>query len=227
MSKYIVVHGIRIAKDFVPETFGRLTTIGPRFMLPSPNVKDSRSMQVCQCDCGNVVLLQCNHLVCQHTKSCGCLRPTYCRAVYTEHGMTKSSEYRIWCQIRNRCQSEKNQAYPNYGGRGIKVCDRWSSTGIGFLNFYADMGPRPSADHSIDRIDNNGNYCPENCRWATRKEQARNRKSNNLVRYKDRIQCVTAWAEEYGISEYRLSTRLKQGMPIEDAIASLRTKGNP
>jgi hypothetical protein len=134
---------------------------------------------VCRCDCGTVKPVGAIGLKSGGSKSCGCLqkellakRSTGQRHTRT-HGMNGTPEYRAWDSMLTRCNNPKSKPYPRYGGRGIKVCDRWRK----FENFLADMGPRPSKDLSLDRIDNDGNYEPGNCRWATIKEQ-NNNKSN-------------------------------------------------
>src|SRR5688500_16157023 len=114
----------------------------------------------------------------------------------TKHGLRNCSEYRAWASMKQRCLNPKVVAYPQYGQRGIKVCDRWLTS---FPNFYADMGPRPSPSHSLDRIDNDGDYTPDNCRWATRVEQGRNQRTNVLFTHNGKTQCLTAWSEEIGI----------------------------
>ncbi len=140
------------------------------------------------------------------TRSCGCLRRT--------HGLIQTREYGAWEGLRNRCNNPTNHAYRRYGGRGIKVCERWDS----FENFLADMGPSPDG-MSIDRIDNNGPYSPENCKWSTSKEQNRNRRDNRLITYKGQTKCLAEWAESTGISADTLGVRLdKLDWPIECAL---------
>jgi len=135
----------------------------------------------CKCDCGNVIATTSPNLVSGKSKSCGCLGAENRLKAVTKHGATKNNkrtpEYSIWSGIKNRCNNKNNISYKNYGGRGIKLCERWNV----FANFLADIGSRPSKDHSIDRIDPNGNYEPSNCRWATTKEQAANRRKKVFV----------------------------------------------
>lgn len=126
-----------------------------------------------------------------------------------------SSEYSIWMNMRARCRNPKNNRYHLYGARGISVCQRWE---VDFLNFLEDMGRRPSTDHSIDRIDNNGNYTPDNCRWATRSEQARNTRSSRFLEFKGRRLTLTEWAQEIGMDRRSLHLRLKSGWSIERAL---------
>jgi len=131
------------------------------------------------------------------------------------HGMTKTSEHKSWSGIKERCFNPNHKGYSYYGARGITVCDRWKNS---FENFFADMGLKPTPKHSIDRIDNNGNYCPDNCRWATKAEQANNKSTNRLIT----IGCVTLtiaqWTKEMGFGEMVIWDRLEAGWSEYKAV---------
>jgi len=131
------------------------------------------------------------------------------------HGMSHSPEYKTWSHMIDRCHNPKCKLYPRYGGRGISVCDRWHNS---FLTFLADIGHRPTPKHSIDRIDNDGNYEPGNCRWATYKEQNQNMRGNHIILFHGRSQCLQAWADEAGLKRGCLRNRLNSGIPMEQAM---------
>ncbi len=141
-------------------------------------------------------------------------------ALRATHGCNRrgrrTSEYATWAVMLQRCNNPRNKKFPRYGARGITVCERWQS----FSNFLADMGPRPTTGHSLDRIDNNGNYEPGNCRWATRSEQQRNTSTNHSVTFQGETLCLTAWAERTGISFSALKCRFRNGWSAEKALTT-------
>jgi hypothetical protein len=145
--------------------FGRYVVIGN-----AENSASGETRWLCRCDCGTVKIVQRGDLRNGHTRSCGCLRREIASVNSMTHGHSRSSEYAIWRGMFTRTTKTSSESFHNYGGRGIAVCDRWRK----FENFLADMGSRPSRRHSIDRINNDGNYEPGNCRWATPSQQSRN-----------------------------------------------------
>ena len=163
-----------------------------------------RRMVKCRCDCGKERVVNLQSLRRGLSKGCGCHDR---RVVRITHGMTYTSEYKSWCGIKERCLNPNNGAYLGYGGRGIKVCDRW----LKFENFYEDMGNIPGSGYSIDRIDNEGDYCPENCRWATRKEQNRNKRNNRIIEIGNVSKSLADWVDQYGVNYNTAKTRLCRG----------------
>lgn len=133
------------------------------------------------------------------------------------HGMGKTLLYGTWQNIKRRCNKKNCQEFPRYGGRGIKICSRWSDS---FINFYEDMGERPSPAHSLDRIDNDGDYEPSNCRWATSVEQQRNRSNNRVINFRGMTEVMSRWAEITGIHKATLSSRIDHGWTVEKALTT-------
>lgn len=180
----------------------------------------------CRCDCGKEKAVNSQSLKSGDSRSCGCHRDRLASARALKHGLTNTPEHATWRSMRSRCTDSKVPNFKDYGGRGISVCERWDS----FENFLADMGPRPSNKHSIDRKDNNGNYEPGNCRWATRQEQAENKRSSIMVRLLGREQTVIAWCREFAIKHSSVYGYIKRNKcrPV-DAIswALVRAAMNP
>lgn len=164
------------ALDLVGQKFCRLTVLER-----VENDKHGKSMWLCVCDCGNQTIVNGSALKKGNTKACGCLNEEMTRTRALKHGHSQngkvSSEYTAWYCMIQRCDNPKNKDYAHYGGRGITVCERWGNS---FENFYRDMGDKPSPRHSIDRIDNSKGYSPDNCIWATKAQQARNRRKSSL-----------------------------------------------
>lgn len=201
--------------------FVRLVAVRPMGTAPGGSI-----LWECLCDCGVTCSVSATQLATGKTRSCGCLQREAAGRIASgrsTHGMAKTPEHRAWMSMRKRCLLQTGHNYHLYGGRGITVCDRWLES---FENFYADMGPRPSAQHSLDRIDNNGNYEPGNCRWATPKEQARNRRSNVYLTYNGKTQSPAEWSQELGLSLVVLSKRISYGWSAERALTQKVRKRN-
>jgi len=157
-----------------------------------------------------------SHLLRGLSTSCGCKRAELCRKLHKKHGETNSREYETWIRMKQRCENKNNKVYKSYGGRGIKICKRWSSR---FENFLHDMGKRPSDNHSIDRINNNGDYKPSNCRWATRKVQLRNKRNNKIIEINgEKMPLVTA-VEIYGGDYHSIKWKLNNGRTVKEAFS--------
>ncbi len=201
--------------DLTGKTFGRLTVI-----RKIDNNKWGCSRWLCKCDCKKEVVVRGDSLKNGDTRSCGCLRAEIARQRSIKHGHRKNKKttatYESWSHVIQRCTNHNNKRYKDYGGRGITICEEWSE----FPNFLRDMGERPSKNYSIHRINNDKGYYKENCRWATRKEQARNRRNNHLISCFGKIQCIAAWAEETKLPKYIIAERLKRGWSTERALTT-------
>lgn len=167
---------------------------------------------LCACDCGNHVTVLGPALKSGNTKSCGCLRGQSNITHGQARHETRPKEYRIWQAMLNRCRNSSVPSYERYGGRGINVCSRWAK----FENFIADMGDCPEGC-SIDRIDNDGDYCPDNCTWSTRTEQARNKYNNRVIEFQGQSKLLCEWAEGLGMDQSSLRERLDK-WPLERAL---------
>lgn len=218
-------------RDLAGRRFGRLTAVR---LAGCANRWGSRVWE-CICDCGSVHKVAASHLVSGTSRSCGCLKRERSvqlgkqfgtgRRVRHGHSLRgrKSPEYTAWCQIRGRCLNTRNAAFSRYGGRGILLCDRWAT----FENFLADMGLRPSSRHSIDRIDNDRGYAPDNCRWATDREQSLNRRNNVRVAFDGKTMPLKEWARELDVNYGTLWSRINDsGWSVERALTTPIRRGS-
>lgn len=190
--------------DLTNQTFGRWTVL-------RPDVFKSGAMHWhCRCDCGTERVVNGAHLRGGKTVSCGC----YKAEAKTTHGLHRHPMYRTWAGMLSRCRNPNDMWYHRYGGRGIKVCERWHD----FANFYADVGDRPEG-HTLDRIDNNGGYTPENVRWATHVQQAKTKtQTDRYIAALGKTRTVTEWARKIGVDPGVIHMRLHRGWTEEQAV---------
>lgn len=195
--------------DLTGQKFNRLTVI----RYAGKNNRHASSWE-CLCDCGNIKIIEGYSIKKNDTKSCGCLKSETSKILIRKnidnkkHGMSLGafSEYWCWQNIKKRCYSSKDKCYYLYGGKGIKMCDKWLSS---FENFFEDMGKKPTPKHSLDRFpDKNGNYEPSNCRWATMKEQSNNRNDNVFIEFNGIKLTIPQWAERIGKKAGTLRQRI-------------------
>ncbi len=197
--------------DLTGRVFGRLAVVR-YFRLDG----SAGAHWECLCECGKTTIVSAGHLLRKEkgTKSCGCIRTEQLVHRSTKHGKHNNSEYRIYHGMISRCYNKENRAYPEWGGRGIRVCDRWLKS---FEDFYADMGQRPKG-FVIDRIDNDGNYDPKNCRWASMKESNRNKRNNRTITISGVSKVIPEWSELSGVPPSTIIGRLKRGWNNIDAV---------
>lgn len=197
--------------DLTNQRFGKLIAM-------SMHSADSygRKKWLCLCDCGNSSIVSSDNLRRGHTLSCGCVKAKRAAEASITHGHTSimvSPEYRAWVHMKTRCYNVNASNYYLYGGRGIKVCDRWFNS---FENFFADMGMRPSAEHSLDRYPNvNGDYELSNCRWATKIEQARNKRNNRIINYNGKMIPIWELSDIVGSNDGVIRNRINRGQCVD------------
>lgn len=201
--------------DLTGQKFGRLT-------VESFAGKNSRryATWLCQCDCGNKTVVCGSDLRSGNTKSCGCYHDEVSRDRHKRHGMCHTKLYYVWVGMRGRCFNPNNKSYKNYGGRGITVCDEWKDSFSAFYDWALSNGYKDGL--SIDRIKNNSDYSPENCRWTTQKVQNNNRRSNHFIEFNGETHTISEWAAKLGLTNRTLEKRISKGEPIEKAFGPPR-----
>lgn len=197
--------------DLTGQRFGRLKVISPAF-------KDKRNQWHwnCKCDCGNTKIIPGKNLRKGDTKSCGCIHSEQIRKLMTKHGFSKTRLEQIRNDMQKRCYNPKRSSYKWYGGRGITICEEWRTNPASFYTWAIESGYEEHL--TIERIDVNGNYCPENCKWVTQKEQKNNQRSNHLITYKGKTKTMAEWSELTGLSYSTIRSRQNRGWSDEKTI---------
>lgn len=204
----------KVRINLTNEKFGKLTVLQYAF------TKNNQAFWQCLCECGNKKNVRTQDLRSGKVKSCGCLR----KQLLTTHGLHNTRIYKIWNTIKGRCYNLKNTNYKYYGERGIKMCDSWKTNFISFYNWAISNGYRDNL--TIDRINNNGNYEPSNCRWVTKEVQSWNTRQNHLLTYKNETHCIGEWAKIIGLCSRTLRARINRGWTVERAFTqNLQKKG--
>lgn len=206
--------------DITGEKFNKLTVV-----CFSHNLKNSSNNRkvfwLCKCECYNFHLVNTNNLISNKSKSCGCLRNQKLVDRSRKHGRSKTPEYETWMSLKRRCYNKNFERYQDYGGRGIVMSDDWKDS---FESFLVDMGRRPSSEHSIDRLDVDGDYCFENCSWKTNKEQCNNKRNNRVLEYNGESLTVTQWAEKLGLSLRTILSRIRYNWSVERILTQAPRK---
>lgn len=198
----------------IGQKFGRLTVLEEL-----PERKHNTRVYRCKCDCGNIIDVRKDMLKNGNTKSCGCLQREAASVVGKNkrtHGKSKTRLYSIYHHIINRCYNKNTRNYQNWGGRGIKICDAWLNDFMNFYSWAINNGYHEGL--SIDRINVDGNYEPDNCRWATSKEQGNNRRTSIFLTYNGKTQTLKQWSEELGCKYGTMNVRYHEGWPVKEIL---------
>jgi hypothetical protein len=199
-----------VAKELTGMRFGKLTVLDR-----AQNDKRGQSMWNCLCDCGKATVVNGYYLTTEHTRSCGCVKKSMGGRNKT-HGQSNTALYRVWSTMKRRCHAPTNQKYKNYGARGIKVCAEWKKDFSEFYRWATKNGFQRGL--TIDRIDVNGDYCPENCKWSTLIEQAQNKTNNRNIEFCGKTMSISSWERETGICRKTISDRLYKGWSVGEAL---------
>ena len=193
--------------------FGRLT------IIKEVERRNGRIAWECKCDCGNTIVITSENLKYGHTQSCGCYQRERAKEAHTKHGDTKSRLFMILQDMKARCYNPKNNRYYRYGARGICICEKWLDKENGYINFKKWAIENGYADNlTIDRIDVNGNYEPENCKWSTNKEQSNNRSTNRYIEYNGQKKTMSEWSDITGIAYHTIQNRLNAKKTLNEVF---------
>lgn len=203
--------------DMTNKRFGRLTVIS----YTGKNI-NGNAIWLCKCDCGNVKEISRSCLIYGNTKSCGCLKKEVMRNLHKIHGLSQHKRLQwVYISMKQRCNNPNNKSYKNYGGRGIRVCAEWENSFESFFRWAIKNGydeKQESGSQTLDRIDNNGDYEPSNCRFVDRRVQANNTRKNVYYTYRGKTLTIAEWAKEIGMKYITLHERIKKGWSIEKAL---------
>lgn len=213
--------------DLIGQIFGRLTVIGldhKKQKINKKGIKDGfKYFYKCQCECGNICIIDRNSLRFKRTQSCGCIKNELWLEARTTHNHSKTKLYNVWCGIKRRCYNTHQKSYKDYGAKGIIMCDEWLNDFQTF--YYWALGNGYKEGLSIDRINTKGNYEPLNCRWIDKKGQARNKTTNINIEYGGQTKCLSEWATLLGVGRSTLKKRLNNGWGVEKAFTTPVKKG--
>lgn len=203
------------ARDITGQRFGRLLALGPVGLDQNQEV-----LWLCQCDCGNIATKLGRSMRKGSTQSCGCFGKQRSAEATTIHGMWKEPIYHKWIHINERCEKESHHNFHRYGERGIKMCDEWRHDFVAFYTHISQLEHFGKEGYTLDRRDNEKGYEPGNVRWATAKQQQRNRHNNHMITHNGETFCLAEWAERVGISYQTIKERLKRGWSAEKALTT-------
>ena len=206
----------KLKHDLTGQRFGRLVVLSR-----AENSWDGKPMWKCLCDCGKECVKYGSALTYGYTKSCGCYNRELAEKKQYRHGETRSRLYSVWNMMKQRCNDPNHRYYKNYGGRGVSVCDEWAKSYEAFRDWAMANGYDPDAKHgecTLDRIDNDGDYCPENCRFIGWSEQQRNTRRSRTITFNGETKTLVEWGEKTEINPGTIAFRLKSGWSVEDAL---------
>lgn len=205
-------------RDITGQKFGKLTAIKLDHIKSYST--STKRYWLCKCKCGNYSIVEQGQLTRGKTKSCGCIQKEYFK---TKHNLRNSKIYETWSNIKKRCYNARSTRYKWYGAKNIKMCDEWKNDFKTFYDWSINNGYKEPL--TIDRIDVNGNYEPNNCRWVDWKQQQQNKNSNINITYKNQTKCIAEWARIFNINRATLQWRIKQGWKIDEALTTpVKTK---